>query len=162
MKSREITAVAIRIVIIYLLWCTIASFPIWLAAAFRFIEWKAIAFTVTGICLAIAIGLIVILWRLSKKLISESSNSSENDMDLKLTPVSLEKIILRCIGLFLMVTNLGTVVSSTIEICKYRQGYDMTFVYIKLIESLALLSFGSFLIAKPRHWLYAIRKIRRI
>jgi len=163
MKSKEITAVAVRLVIIWLFFSAIISFPIWIAMSLRLIENKIIAIIVAAFCTAIACTLSIILWKMSNKLIRESNESGEDDIDLKLTPTSLEKLLLRCMGLYFLLVNLKPVVIGTIQIYKYKSpNYDLTYVYIDFFEALAFLFIGLFLIAKPQKWFLAIRKIRRL
>jgi len=163
MKSREITAVAIRIILIYLFFQLIVGIPAMMLIGFnnRITQTHPTFAVVVGVVgVIIACGLMLMLWKLSQKLILRQNVADSDQVAFKLTPVKLEKIILRCLGLYIFVTNLKPTVYDAIYICRYRFQTDLTTTYINIVFDFLLLCFGLFLIARPAQWLLAIRKVR--
>lgn len=160
MKSREVTAVAIRVVIVYLILKLIITIPTAFAALNHTKIFIPLAIVITLASVALAGTLISLWWGLSKQLIDEQNSTPSDDMVFNMTPQKLEKIILRCMGVYLIITNLRPLANDILTV--HQTGYEgiTTQGSINIIIDIVIMLVGLFLMIRPRKWLMIIRRIR--
>jgi hypothetical protein len=160
MKSREITAVALKVVAIYFLFQAVIAIPAMLVVIYRNLEKLDITIFVTAAGIAAAFGLAVGMWNLSKKLIIEQNTTPTDNLVFNMTPIKLEKIILRCMGLYLIITNLRQTIYDAIIIFQYSFSDITPAMYVNVFVDLLILFISLTLMASPLKWLMVIRRIR--
>lgn len=159
MTNREITAVAAKLIVAYLLFMVVLSFPIWVTHAYNMIDNKPLVLLVSGIGVVLGIIGVHYMRNFAHSLRADGADRAE----VSVTGIQIEKILLRCLGLYFSIHASRDAVQSLISIGHYsNQGRDLFLTHVNLWTSVAVLLIGLSLIAKPMQWIWALRKLRRL
>jgi hypothetical protein len=158
MTSKQLTAVALKCLAIYLLFTAVVAFPMWIyfvrRAAGTGLSPLASAGVTTAavvVCSLLTAGAAFLAWRLANRLADLVSAPPTDDIHVNITPRRLEEILFRVLGVYLAVTHLKPFVNEIIR----RQvqaggGYDTREIQWNLFATLGVLIFGLVLTFKPR------------
>ena len=158
MTSKQITAVALKCLAIYLLFTVVVTFPMWIyyvraVASTEGLSPLALAGLTTATVIvgsAIAVVFAFLAWRLANRLALLVATPPVDDIHVSITPRRLEEILFRVLGVYLAVTYLKTVVVEVIRSQLYAAGgYNTTKIGWDLLASLVILIFGLLLTFRP-------------
>ncbi len=160
MTSREITSVALKCLAIYILFNAIVISPIILATSSHLgpLGWRIPV--VLGISLIVAVAG-YFTWRLANSLIGTFKDTPTDQLNIFVTPIQLEAILFRVLGVFFVVTSLQPFVRNLILLrLDQTKGYELDLVPFHLLAYFGVIILGMFLIAKPKAWVQLLKKIR--
>ncbi len=160
MTSREITSVVIRSAVIYILIQVILGVPVAFFYWHEFIKSPQVAVFLFSLVLISTVIMCIGLWRFSKKLIEKNIADSEDRM-INISTVRLEKVILRCLGLFFFATNLHDLVYDVCMLFMPPNQYNNVDVKLMVVVDVAVICFSCFLIVSPGKWVGVIHKLKK-
>ncbi len=161
MTSREITSVALKCLAIYLLFNAILAFPILLAVSSRIdsLGWRIPAVLACSVIVAAA-G--YFSWRIANSLVRTSQNTPTDKINFNLTPMKLEAILFRVLGVYFVVINLKPFVRSIATFSlSQSKNRGLISTNFDLLAYLGVIILGLYLVAKPKEWVQLLKKLRR-
>jgi len=160
MTSREITSVALKCLAIYLLFNAILVFPVMLTTSSYLgsLGWRITVVLSTSLIVIVA-GYFI--WRLANSLIGTFKDTPTDQLNISVTPIKLEAILFRVLGVYFVVTSLQPLVRNLILLrLDQTKGYELDLVPFHLLAYFGVIILGMFLIAKPKAWVQLLKKIR--
>jgi hypothetical protein len=123
MTSKQITAVAIKYVAIYLLFQAVLAAPMWIFFAQQSADperpWTLGLVGETTLIVivtnAILIGFALLAWTLSNRLVLHVTTPPVDDIHVRITPRGLQEILFRVLGVYLAVTYLSSLLGECSE-----------------------------------------------
>lgn len=156
MTSRQITAVALKIAAIYLLF-VVAVIPQWWLVLARFAiqegvpPWKSFAITAFAFMAWVILswGIAFLFWRLANHLIRFVERPPIDDTHVNITPRRLEEMLFRLLGVYLVIIQLKDYPLKIYNVLKImNSGVATAFQWELLCSSLAFI-FGMLLVVRP-------------
>ena len=158
MTSKQITAVALKCLAIYLLFQAVVAFPMWILFARQVTDGEGVSPLATVVATAviviivsaIAIGFAFLAWRLANRLTLQVTTPPVDDIHVNITPRRLEEILFRVLGVFLAVTHLQPLVGNVVRRQLMKAGeYSTSLITWDLLSLLMVLIFGLLLTFRP-------------
>lgn len=159
LTSREITSVAAKIIAAYLIFSIVFSIPIWVAFAYRQIDNVPVVLALAAISAVLALLAIRVIRQFANRLLPIEGER----LDLRVSAFQIERVLLRCLGLYFAIGTVRDIVSNVITIGHWQnRESDLTLTYVNLCTGVAVFLIALSLIAKPAKWMHAMRKLRRL
>ena len=157
MTSRQITAVALKCLAIYLLFNALLAYPAWIYAVRKGADagifplaTPVLTTLIVIFCSAVTVGFALLAWSMANRLTSLVAEAPVDNIHLNVTPRHLEEILFRVLGVYFAVTYVKPFVGELIRRQKLAGGgYDTGEIQWNLFASLGVLVFGLFLTFKP-------------
>ncbi len=159
LTGREITSVTAKLVAAYLIFSIILSIPILVAFSYRQIDNLPVVFALAGI--GVVLGLLTI--RALRQFANRLLPCEGERIDLHVYAFQIERMLLRCLGIYFAVSTIRNIIRSAIIIghWQYKES-DLTLTYVDLFTGVAVFLIALSLVAKPAKWMSAMRKLRRM
>ena len=157
MTSRQLTAVAFKVIAIYICFTAFVYIPLYLKTHWQYMGDK-IWFVIT-LSVFISIGVIFawLTFKFAKSLASDICNSGQESIVTQIDKAQLEQVVFRGLGLYVFATHLRPVVDKVVYI-QYKVFDEMVTppdLYsqrVSLIVELIVMGFAISFILKPRFW----------
>gem|GEM_PF-4825304 len=157
MTSRQLTAVAMKVIAIYICYTTFVYIPFYLKTHWQYMGDK-IWFAIT-LSVFISIGVIFawLTFKFAKSLASNIRNAEQDSIVTQIDKAQLEQVVFRVLGLYVFATHLLPVVDKAVYI--QDKVYDVMVTHpdlyshrISLIVELIVMGLAISFILKPRFW----------
>ncbi len=160
MTNRQITSLAVKLIAAYLFFNLVISFPILVTFPSLTGAGPVISYTVAAICVLIGVIGAVSLWKFANRF----NIKTEDEMEIKVSAVDFESIILRGVGLFYVIDHFGRLIQTIISLCSTEPEYNahLSNYYTSLMISIIVLIVAFSLIARPSIWINCFLKLRTI
>lgn len=159
LTSREITSVAAKLISAYLLFHIVLSIPIWVAVADRQFGSAPVVWALGGISVILGLLAIRVVRRFANRLLPVDGER----LDLHASAFQIERLLLRCLGLYFAVGTVRDIVRHAITLSHWRyKATDLTLTYVDFFTGIAVFLVALSLIARPVQWMRAMQKLRRL
>ena len=122
MTSKQITAVALKCLAIYLLFTAVVTLPMWIVFAKQIadigdhsLQSMAMVAVIVIITSGIAIFFAYLAWRLANRIVQQVSAPPVDNIHVNITPRRLEEILFRVLGVYLAVTRISPFVLAVVR-----------------------------------------------
>jgi len=155
MTTRQITAVAFRVIAIYIFYTAVVCFPFYLRFSWQYLSNKAMG--TLGIAVAVCAGAAAawFTWRFATSLAKDMRDTEHESIATQFTKEQLEQVLLRILGLYVFATHLRPAVDNFLRLSFTDPTggmADLRLVRVALVVDVALLCAGVLFFLKPRFW----------
>ena len=178
MTSRQITAVSLRCLAIYLLFTALAVLPVKTYAIWRTASEPSMHLHISSMSLIIVVVIICGLvtgffglwaWRLSNAVACPKGSTPEDSLHLVVTPQRLETFLFPVLGVYLASDSLTTLFRATCSLMTWTGDrneitdalrYQHLGLWWNLFGTLTMIAFGTFLALKPMAFIGLLDRLK--
>ena len=157
MTNRQLTAVAFKVIAIYICYTTLVHIPLYFRSAWLYMGdkiWGVISLAVF-ICMGAIIAWLAL--KFAKSLASDIRGTEQDSGVTQIDKAQLEQVVFRVLGLYVFATHLRPAVDKAVYIQHkvydvMGSNPDLYSQRVSLIVELIVMGLATSLILKPRFW----------
>lgn len=157
MTNRQLTAVAFKVIAIYICYTTLVHIPLYFRSAWLYMGDKM--WGVISLAVFICMGAIIawLAFKFAKSLVSDIRDTEKESIVTQIDKAQLEQVAFRVLGLYMFATHLRPVVDKAVYI-QYKvydvmgSNPDLYSQRVSLVVELILIGFAISFVLKPRFW----------